>query len=634
MASLQPPLPNYPIVSNNFAPVSRSSSTLHSSTRDFTTADQTTMNSTTVMTVLLFPESGITMPPSITVTDSSAEAARVTADVSFPEIAAVMTAHTVGVSTQADGPKGLIPPRSIGTAHSNVVSPSSATKVSPPPQPKASFADKLKARDGSPTEQVSKPRDVPAHDFTILRPELVDLKRCLVLEPSFHQRQVRRFAHAVHGRLILRKGESPRFAADLWQELQQLWKPSAGWSIHPLGKGYFTFNFTTDEDRAAAFAKTTWRLRSGILHLQAWVPNFDPYKAHSTLVHVWIRIFNLPHEYWHPEVLSGVAREVGMPILIDGQSAQAHVGHFARILVELDVSADLPEALDIKCGDIDFTVKFGYENLPYYCFVCKVVGHISNECRRRKTTTTEEGFTEHQGRERGQSKVDDHRVHPRPYTGNQESPARAGKEAAFAEVGQELNSSSDSPTSSNPFAVLVSLELQDEQRLVCDDNMDKPPSDGGRASDACIYQDNQDRKDLEQLGSDDEKSQIEVVEQEHERTTAPLLVQPLAVMTDNNDVLTLTGTTGPISRRRGRPKGAINKKGRVSDSSIKHRLRRIIINGMSSNFQNSARRDDMQGPAHAMSVVASSKMKKKWGDMLDDEDDDVLDEDDPLKMFS
>ncbi|XP_057796520.1 uncharacterized protein LOC131012550 [Salvia miltiorrhiza] len=629
MASLQPPLPNYPIVSNNFAPVSRSSSPLHSSTKVFTTADQTTMNSSTVMTALLFPESGITMPPSITVTDRSAEAARVTADVSFPEIAAVMTSHTVGVSSQADGPKGLIPPRSIGTAHPKVVSPLSAPKVSP----KASFADKLKARDGSPTEQVSKPRDVPAHDYTILRPELVDLKRCLVLEPSFHQRQVQRFAHAIHGRLILRKGESPRFAADLWEELQQLWKPAAGWSIHPLGKG--------------------------ILHLQAWVPNFDPYKANSTLVQVWIRIFNLPHEYWHPEVLSGVAREVGTPILIDGQSAQAHVGHFARILVELDVSADIPEALDIKCGDIDFTVKFGYENLPYYCSVCNVVGHNSNECRRNKTTTTEE---------RRQSKVDDHRVHPRPYTGNQETPAWAGKE--IPEVGQKLNSSSDSPTSSNPFAVLVSLELQDEQRLVGDDNMDKPHSDGGRASDACIPQDSQGRKDMEHPGSDDEKSQIEVVEQEYERSSAPLVVQPLAVVTDNNAVLTLTGTTGPISRTRGRPKGAITKKGRVSDSSIKHMLRRIIINGMSSDFQNSARRDDMHGPgldtsspveflnkvkyaqsrghilqnfvinssnstdaAHAMSVVASSKMKKKWGDMLDDEEDD-LDEDDPLKMFS
>ncbi|XP_057770246.1 uncharacterized protein LOC130990064 [Salvia miltiorrhiza] len=78
--------------------------------------------------------------------------------------------------------------------------------------------------------------------------------------------------------------------------------------------------------------------------------------------------------------------------------------------------------------------------------------------------------------------------------------------------------------------------------------MDKPPSDGGRASDACIPQDSQGRKDMEHPGSDDEKSQIEVVEQEHERSSAPLVVQPLAVMTDNNAVLTLTGTTGPISQ--------------------------------------------------------------------------------------
>ncbi|XP_057774856.1 uncharacterized protein LOC130993836 [Salvia miltiorrhiza] len=237
-----------------------------------------------------------------------------------------------------------------------------------------SFVDKVKGR-------VARPADVPAHDFSVLRPSLVDNKPCLIISQEFHQRQVWSFHHALHGRLLLRKGHSPRFANDLFSELNALWHPKCSWQIIPLGRGFFTLKFSSPEDSAITFARTTWRLSTRILHLQAWVPNFDPYKAASTLSQVWIRVFNLSHEYWHPEVLSGIARHIGKPIIIDGISANVVVGQFAHILVDMDVSADVSDVLDVKCVDIVFSIEFGYKNLTYLCRSCNIIGHATSTCR-------------------------------------------------------------------------------------------------------------------------------------------------------------------------------------------------------------------------------------------------------------
>ncbi|XP_057775323.1 uncharacterized protein LOC130994294 [Salvia miltiorrhiza] len=243
---------------------------------------------------------------------------------------------------------GLRFPETVASAKTSAHAP-------PPIQPRTktfSFAAKVKGR-------VGRPADVP----------------------------VRSFQHALHGRLLLRKGNSPRFASDLYSELNSLWNPTCPWQIIPLGRGFSTLKFSASEDSANAFAKSSWRLSTGILHFQAWVPNFVPYKATSTLSQVWIRVFNLPHEYWHPEVLSSIARHIGTPIIIDVISANVAVGHFARILVEIDVFADVPDVLDVNCGEKVFAIEFGYENLPYFCQTCNVVGHDTNVCRRNISET-------------------------------------------------------------------------------------------------------------------------------------------------------------------------------------------------------------------------------------------------------
>ncbi|XP_057808795.1 uncharacterized protein LOC131023267 [Salvia miltiorrhiza] len=136
------------------------------------------------------------------------------------------------------------------------------------------------------------------------------------------------------------------------------------------------------EDKAAAKAKLLWELSVGTIRLRDWVRYFDPYKESSSIAQVWVRIYYLPVEFWHPEVISGIGRWLGQPLKIDGTSMTEDVGHFVRMLVEIDLAQPLPETMNIDGGDYTFAVEFSYEYLPLFCTRCKITGHAVDKCRR------------------------------------------------------------------------------------------------------------------------------------------------------------------------------------------------------------------------------------------------------------
>ncbi|XP_057785444.1 uncharacterized protein LOC131002986 [Salvia miltiorrhiza] len=231
---------------------------------------------------------------------------------------------------------------------------------------------------------VPKPANVFAQDFNALHPVNIGNKSILRIPESLYQSKLKEFEFAIHARLLLNKGDTPRFASDIKQELMALWKTSDAIRVVPLGKGFFSIIFTNEAELATAKSRATWKLSKGIIRIREWVPDFDPYKESSALSQVWLRIYYLPHEYWHPEVIIGIARYVGLPIKLDGFAFAGHVGHFARVLVDMDVSKPIPETLTVDEGTRSFEVEFVYENLPHFCGYCKLAGHNIAQCRRKK----------------------------------------------------------------------------------------------------------------------------------------------------------------------------------------------------------------------------------------------------------
>lgn len=79
----------------------------------------------------------------------------------------------------------------------------------------------------------------------------------------------------------------------------------------------------------------------------------------------------LPIQYWTKENLGRIVSYLGKPICSDKLTAQADRISYARMLVEMDISLELPDKLLIEeaCGKYR-EQNLEYEWKPAYCEEC------------------------------------------------------------------------------------------------------------------------------------------------------------------------------------------------------------------------------------------------------------------------
>lgn len=100
----------------------------------------------------------------------------------------------------------------------------------------------------------------------------------------------------------------------------------------------------------------TLTLNPGLLHLSQWSTDFNPKSQKQTHSRCWIRIHDLPQEYWRPRILFEIASGVGTPISLDDPTRNRIFGHFTRVLVDVDLTTDLPNYIMVEIENFAFFV--------------------------------------------------------------------------------------------------------------------------------------------------------------------------------------------------------------------------------------------------------------------------------------
>jgi len=77
-----------------------------------------------------------------------------------------------------------------------------------------------------------------------------------------------------------------------------------------------------------------------------------------------------------------IAGAVGTPLLIDNVTRNRLYGHYAQILVDLDLSKKIFYEVLVEREGFAFPVDIEYEGLPYFCTHCHNIGHHINSCCR------------------------------------------------------------------------------------------------------------------------------------------------------------------------------------------------------------------------------------------------------------
>ncbi|KAL6224699.1 hypothetical protein ACLB2K_003554 [Fragaria x ananassa] len=215
-----------------------------------------------------------------------------------------------------------------------------------------SFLDEGAAKPTKSYAAAAAQASIPIDDLPI--PEILDGKTTVIISEEGYQSGLDNCKHMLIGRVQLGLRDKPYSASDLSHKLSLLWGSLGAWKIVPMGKGYFTFSFSTDEDLSTVWVKGAIALKPGFLRFMRWVPNFSPANQRNT----------------------------NAQVSVDANTRERRVGLFARILVDIDLSVDPPHELVVKrkCGS-SFVQTVDYEKLPDICAHCGNVGHLVTACK-------------------------------------------------------------------------------------------------------------------------------------------------------------------------------------------------------------------------------------------------------------
>ncbi|CAL0321590.1 unnamed protein product [Lupinus luteus] len=147
------------------------------------------------------------------------------------------------------------------------------------------------------------------------------------------------------------------------------------WSMISLGRGFYEFSFFFADDMRRVCVVGSWSLKPGFLRLSLWTPDFNPSLKKQSHSQCWIRIMGLSLEYWSAKILFSIAGGLGTPISLDEATTTRSFGHFARVLVDIDLKSNLPNQILVEREVFAFFVSIEFENLPDFCSGCHSIGH-------------------------------------------------------------------------------------------------------------------------------------------------------------------------------------------------------------------------------------------------------------------
>ncbi|KAI9111939.1 hypothetical protein K1719_017629 [Acacia pycnantha] len=174
--------------------------------------------------------------------------------------------------------------------------------------------------------------------------------------------------------------------------INRIWRPKNPLKLIPLSNGYYIVSFSNKEDREYAFKEGPWMIDDHYLIVQRWRPNFNPWKADLQCnIAAWIRLPNVPFEFYNIESLRRLGNIIGKMIKVDRSTSIYDKGGFACICVEIDLKKPLVPTYMVFGEERPII----YEGLHLVCFECGKYGHKKEACPINQTQVPLPGNTSH-----------------------------------------------------------------------------------------------------------------------------------------------------------------------------------------------------------------------------------------------
>lgn len=148
-----------------------------------------------------------------------------------------------------------------------------------------------------------------------------------------------------------------------------------------LPRGWIAFKFPDALDFEAIFSGS-WHCEGLGLLLKWWTPLFDPRTKRYDPMPIWVKLPNLPFEFWSLDFFKLVRNTLGSFLEADLSFLQSGVCCLGKVLVLIDLWNGLVVDLKIKRGNLCFSQVLDYVGVPFRCVRCHGHGHLVSQCSR------------------------------------------------------------------------------------------------------------------------------------------------------------------------------------------------------------------------------------------------------------
>ncbi|XP_058734017.1 uncharacterized protein LOC131605709 [Vicia villosa] len=141
-------------------------------------------------------------------------------------------------------------------------------------------------------------------------------------------------------------------------------------------EGFFILRFRSFSDRDDVLMKGPYTIRNMPVLIREWNPDFKLKDDFLRTLPIWIKLPQLPLYLWGERSLNKIGSALGIPLVTDECTANKLRVSYARILVEMDITKELPAEITIRDRDGNkLQQAIEYEWKPLYCNRCHKPGH-------------------------------------------------------------------------------------------------------------------------------------------------------------------------------------------------------------------------------------------------------------------
>ena len=156
-----------------------------------------------------------------------------------------------------------------------------------------------------------------------------------------------------------------------------------------LSQERFQFFFNSEDDLIEILKTGIWTQDEWCVVMERWVEK--PTEDSLMFVPVWLRLRNIPINYYTEDTIKKIAGCVGQVLKVELDLEKSQAQDYVRVQVLFDVRNPLRNSKEVQTpsGEV-VSVSFDFERIRKRCFYCQRLTHEKNVCPQSKSEINKE----------------------------------------------------------------------------------------------------------------------------------------------------------------------------------------------------------------------------------------------------